>query len=142
MKKFYAVVGNPPYQEENDSNGRKPPIYHLFMDESFKVADTVELVTPGRFLFNMGQTPPQWNEKMLNDQHFKVLEYLPDASEVFPNTMIKGGIAITIRNSCKEYGAIEVFSQYSILNRILRKVNRISPINQRLNTIFCISTLI
>ena len=31
--KFDAVVGNPPYQSENNGNGNgKDPIYHLFID--------------------------------------------------------------------------------------------------------------
>lgn len=91
MKKFYAVVGNPPYQAENDSNGRQPPIYHYFMEESYKVAEKVELITPARFLFGAGQTPKDWNRKMLSDEHLTVVSYEPDCSEVFPNTLIRGG---------------------------------------------------
>ena len=96
MKKFYAVIGNPPYQETTDSDStRMPPIYHIFMDESYKVSDRVELITPARFLFNAGQTPKKWNEKMLRDKHLKVLSFEQDASTIFPNTDIKGGVAIT-----------------------------------------------
>lgn len=39
MGKFYAAIGNPPYQEESEGNQRKTPIYNYFMDESFKVCD-------------------------------------------------------------------------------------------------------
>lgn len=53
-KKFYAVIGNPPYQEESEGNQRKTPIYNFFMDESFKVAAKAELITPARFLFDAG----------------------------------------------------------------------------------------
>ena len=91
-KKFYAVVGNPPYQAEKDDNGRQPPIYNYFMDEAYKVADRVELVTPARFLFGAGQTPKDWNRKMLADEHLKVLHYEPDGSKIFPNTLIRGGL--------------------------------------------------
>lgn len=49
-KKFYAVIGNPPYQSDKDDNDRKPPIYDVFMDAAYQVGDRVELVTPGRFL--------------------------------------------------------------------------------------------
>ena len=52
--KFDFVIGNPPYQEETDSDStRKPPIYNSFMDEAFKISDKVELITPARFLFNI-----------------------------------------------------------------------------------------
>lgn len=63
-KKFYAVIGNPPYQEQTDSEStRMPPIYHEFMEQSFGVSDKVELITPARFLFNAGYTPKAWNRK-------------------------------------------------------------------------------
>ena len=90
-KKFYAVIGNPPYQGKSDSNGRKPPIYHYFMDAAFSVAERVELVTPARFLFDAGQTPKEWNRKMLSDPHFMVARYEADANAVFSNVEIKGG---------------------------------------------------
>lgn len=90
-KKFYAVIGNPPYQGKSDSNGRKPPIYHYFMDAAFSVAERVELVTPARFLFDAGQTPKEWNRKMLSDPHFMVVKYEADANAVFSNVEIKGG---------------------------------------------------
>lgn len=91
--KFDYVIGNPPYQEETigDNKNYAPPVYHFFMDEAFKVADRVELITPGRFLFNAGSTPKAWNKKMLNDEHFKVFFYEPDSSKMFPFTDIKGG---------------------------------------------------
>lgn len=66
-KKFYAVIGNPPYQSDKDDNDRKPPIYDVFMDAAYQVSDRVELVTPARFLFDAGQTPKAWNEKMLSN---------------------------------------------------------------------------
>ena len=44
-----------------------PPVYDRFMDEAYKVADVVVLITPARFLFNAGQTPKAWNQKMLED---------------------------------------------------------------------------
>lgn len=120
--KFDFVIGNPPYQEENTNNGRKPPIYHLFMDESFKLADVVELITPARFLFDAGQTPKVWNRKMLDNVHFKVLMYEPDASKIFVNTEIKGGVAITIHDVTKEYGAIHTFTSFMEMNDVIRKI--------------------
>ena len=82
--KFDFVIGNPPYQEENKNNGCQDPVYDKFMDEAFKISDCVELITPARFLFDAGQTSTKWNQKMLSDEHFKVLEYYSDSSKVFP----------------------------------------------------------
>lgn len=124
MKKklFDFVVGNPPYQESNPNNNRATPVYNLFMEAAFEVSDCVEVITPARFLFDAGQTPKAWNEKMLNDGHFKVLHYEADASKVFPSTEIKGGVAVTIKNDNKEYGKIRTFTAYEQLNGILQKV--------------------
>ena len=91
-KKFYAVIGNPPYQAEPEQGStRSLPIYDKFMSEAISTSARVELVTPARFLFNSGQTSTSWNEKMLNDRHFKVLSYEPDSSKVFSGVDIKGG---------------------------------------------------
>ena len=125
-KLFDYVIGNPPYNADFDSStGNRTysaPIYNTFLDESYKVADKVEMIHPARFLFNAGSTPKAWNEKMLHDTHFKVLSYEQDASKVFTNTDIKGGIAITYHNQKVEYGEIEVFTAYPELNSILHKV--------------------
>ena len=74
--KFDFIIGNPPYQEETESEStRMLPIYNLFMDEAYKIGSKVELITPARFLFNAGQTPKNWNQKMLSDPHLTVLLY-------------------------------------------------------------------
>lgn len=119
--KFDAVVGNPPYQEEN-GNSRKPPIYHLFYDVAFRLAPIVSLITPARFLFDAGQTPQLWNKKMLNDDHFKVQRYFPNTKDVFDSVDIKGGIVITLRNSNAFYGKLSTFTSYEKLNSIVNKV--------------------
>lgn len=122
--KFDFVIGNPPYQDETlgDNKGFAPPVYNLFMDASCAVAKKVDLIHPARFLFNAGSTPKAWNQKMLSDTHFKVLEYFPDASVVFPNTDIKGGVTISYRDEDSEYGAIEIFIPIKEMNSIFRKV--------------------
>ena len=85
--KFDYVIGNPPYQEESNGELRNyaPPIYNLFMEECYKIADIVELIHPARFLFNAGSTPKIWNLKMLEDKHFKVLLYEEDGEKIFPS---------------------------------------------------------
>jgi type II restriction enzyme len=125
--KFDYAIGNPPYQEETGGTCTSDkPIYHLFMDEAYKVADKVELITPARFLFNAGATPKAWNKQMLEDSHLKVLEHVQKSDQVFANTDIKGGVAVTYRDSAKEFGAIETFTSYSELNSILKKVEETS----------------
>lgn len=122
--KFDFVIGNPPYQESKEYT-KDLPLYHYFMDASYSIARNVLLITPARFLFNAGQTPKEWNKKMLSDPHLKVLMYEQDSSKVFPNTDIKGGVVITYRNYKDNFGAIDVFTHTPELNTILHKVNSI-----------------
>ena len=119
--KFDFVIGNPPYQITVEGTSDKP-VYNEFMDAAYQIADRVELITPARFLFNAGKTPKIWNEKMLSDTHLRVLYYEQNSGKVFANTDIKGGIAITYRDSSMSFGAIGMFSQFSELNRIRDKV--------------------
>ncbi len=123
--KFDVVIGNPPYQDTTlgDNATYAPPIYHKFMDEAYKIADKVELITPARFLFNAGATPKPWNKKILNDEHLKVLYFEQDSSKVFLNTDIKGGIVVTYRDESQSFGAIENFTQHNELATILKKVS-------------------
>ena len=122
-KLFDYVIGNPPYQEDSiGANESDTPVYHYFYQETFKIANKVELITPARFLFNAGATPKNWNETMLNDQHFKVLFYQPKSNKIFSNTDIKGGVAITYRDDMQNYGAIGAFTSFSELNSIKKKV--------------------
>lgn len=120
---FDAVVGNPPYQESKQDTS-DAPIYHYFMSESFKLAPRVTLITPGRFLFNAGKTPKKWNNAMLNDPHFKVVHYESNSLNIFSTADIKGGVAITYRDSTQNFGEIGTFSIYPELNSLLKKVKR------------------
>ena len=122
--KFDFIIGNPPYQDETigDNKGFAPPIYHKFLEGAYQIADVVELIHPARFLFNAGSTPKQWNQQMLSSKHLKVLYYDSDATNVFPNTAITGGIAITLYNAKENYIPIEIFSPYAELNSIRQKV--------------------
>lgn len=126
MKKFDFVIGNPPYNDDFENSGDNgnygKPVYNDFIDDACKIANTVEMIHPARFLFNAGGTPKAWNKKMLEDPHYKVLYYEQNSSKVFPETDIKGGIAITYHNDLKKYAPINVFTSFSELNSIMRKV--------------------
>ena len=123
--KFDFVIGNPPYQDETlgDNKGYAPPVYHLFLESAYEIGEVVEMIHPARFLFNAGSTPKQWNERMLQDPHLKVLYFEQDSSKVFSNTDIKGGVAITYHDKSENIGAIGIFTAYKELNDILKKVN-------------------
>lgn len=129
-KLFDYVIGNPPYNEDFENSGDNgnyaKPVYNYFMDATYGIADKVELIHPARFLFNAGSTPKVWNNKMLDDEHFKVLHYEANSKNVFSNTDIKGGVVISYRDSGKNYGKIKTFTAFDELNSILKKVTAIS----------------
>jgi len=122
--KFDVVVGNPPYQDISvGGSTSNDPIYNYFYDIAEKVSSKYCLISPARFLSLAGDTPKNWNKKMLEDKHLKVVYYEPKAANVFPNTDIKGGVAVVIRDSEREFGEIGMFTRFEELNTILIKVS-------------------
>ena len=65
---------------------------------------------------------------MLEDEHFSVLHYEQDASVVFPNTDIKGGIVVSYRDKTKTHEPIGVFTKFPELNSIIKKAK---PLNEQ-----------
>lgn len=127
--KFDFCVGNPPYQDfvkESQNKEFAPPVYNFFLDSAYSVAKVVEMIHPARFLYNSGSTPVFWNKKMLSDKHLKVLLYSQNSYDFFSNTDIKGGICVTYRDINKNFGAINVFSPYKELKKIVEKVQDIT----------------
>ena len=119
--KFNAVVGNPPYMLKQDATSDSP-IYHIFMGLGFELSNIATFITPGRYLFDAGKTPKEFNEKVLSDPHFKVVLYEADSTKIFANVDIMGGIAVTLRNTNAAYGKIIRFTSHNELSSILAKV--------------------
>ncbi len=119
--KFDAVVGNPPYNEETKDTSDSA-IYYVFYDLAERTSQRYCLISPARFLFNAGKTPTVWNEKMLADEHVKILFYEQVSGNVFPNTDIKGGVAVLYRDSNVKFGKIGTFTIFDKLNFIVQKV--------------------
>ncbi|MBB3158099.1 hypothetical protein FHS07_001795 [Microbacterium proteolyticum] len=124
-RKFDVVIGNPPYQEDSvGESTHNMPIYDKFMDAAYEVGIKVVLITPARFLSNAGFTPKPWNKKMLADEHITVAHFEPDSNRLFPGLSdpIKGGIAVTYRDSEQKLGPIGFFTKHPELHTVLRKV--------------------
>ncbi len=121
---FHAVVGNPPYQTSatGDNKNFASPVYHLFMENAFKLADKVSLLHPARCLFNAGATPQDFRNKILGDPHFTVKLFEPDSKKLFPYSDIKGGVAVTLRDANENFGAIETFIPFDDLKSVHQKV--------------------
>lgn len=59
---------------------------------------------------------------MLNDEHFKVVTYKADSTEIFPTVDIEGGVAIMYRDAKQNFGKIGTFKAYPELDGIAHKV--------------------
>lgn len=135
--KFDAIVGNPPYQimATGEANG-SDPIYHLFIDAACKLGEKVSFIHPARFLFNAGKTPKDWNEKMLNDEHYKVVQYWANSGDVFPTVDIKGGVAVTYWDKNRTFEKIGTFTSYPELNGIKKKAAPTEEINSLMSIMY------
>ena len=120
--KFSAVVGNPPYQVNTDTNF-SVPVYHLFFNAAKDLnPDYISLIHPARFLFNAGATPKDWNQQMLNDKHLSVPVYEADSQKVFSGVDIKGGVCITLWDKNNPSGGLGgTFVAFEELRSILGK---------------------
>lgn len=123
--KIDAIIGNPPYQVMVEGNGRAKPVYHLFIELAIQLSQRVSLITPARYLFNAGFTPTEWNNKVLNDPHFRIVSYKANSTEIFPTVDIKGGVAVMYWDSKQNFGKIGTFKAYPELDRIAIKVARL-----------------
>lgn len=123
--KFTAVVGNPPYQMNTDTNFATP-VYHLFFEAAKSLdPDYITLIHPARFLFNAGATPKEWNDQMLNDPHLSVPMYEAASQKVFSGVDIKGGVCITLWDKSNLNGGLGgAFVAHEELQSILVKVGK------------------
>ena len=103
--KFTAVVGNPPYQENDNgaradgsANASASPIYQYFVEESKNFSDIQCLVIPSRWAMGAGKGLKKFTESMLKDHHIQSFYYFMDSKDIFPNNDIKGGICYFVRN--------------------------------------------
>ena len=92
------------------------------MNIGYAVAKKACFITPAKFLFNVGKTPKEWNKKMLNDEHLTVAMCEMDCTKIFSESKFEGGVVITYRDSEVEFGKIETFTPFPLLNKIRSKV--------------------
>lgn len=110
-KLFNFVIGNPPYQKESsesisESNGQKPMtnIFQYFQEAADEITkDTSVLIYPGgRWIHQSGKGMQNFGKQQINDEKLSVVEFYPDASELFGNAAsLSDGITIVTKNHHK-----------------------------------------
>ena len=108
--KFDYVIGNPPYQDERQGTRQQHFRYIIILWMLPIKWEYGDADYPSTVFVQCRSNTKAWNEQMLNDEHLKVLYYEQDGENVFPNTDIKGGVAITYRDEKQSYGAIGTFT--------------------------------
>lgn len=102
MLKFEAVVGNPPYQED-DGGAQKSarPIYNHFVKFGKSLRPShMSLIIPTRwYAGGKGKDLDSFRNEMLNDKHIMELHDFLHPEELFPDTNNRGGICYFYRNT-------------------------------------------
>ncbi len=112
IEKFDIIVGNPPYQEMDGGNGASAkPLYHKFVEEAIKITKYLLFITPSRW-FAGGKGLDSFREMMLNRKDIKLIKHFNDASEVFNDVDIKGGVSYFLLD--KKYDGDTCFNGVNI----------------------------
>ena len=93
--KFNAIVGNPPYQLVGGSGGSNDsPIYQFFAETALKIAPNyLSLIIPARWgAAGRENLLGEFRNHMLNNPHLKKMYLYTNATDIFSNVEIKGGI--------------------------------------------------
>lgn len=131
--KFSYVIGNPPYQEESDTesttNGQKPRknIFQHFQLQADEIASESScLIYPGgRWIHQSGKGLKQFGKDLINDSRLSTVEFYPDAKEVFGSAAdLADGVTIVTKKHDKTEGG---FDYIYIQNGQKKKVHAENP---------------
>ena len=126
--KFDYVIGNPPYQEEAESestsNGQKPRknIFHYFQMQADDIAkESSVLIYPGgRWMHQSGKGLKQFGKDLINDCRLSSIEFYPDAKEVFGNAAdLADGVTIVTKKQDKDTDGFDyIYAQNGLEEKV------------------------
>lgn len=100
--KFDAVVGNPPYQDNDGSGGQGSsamPIYNHFVNSAKEINPRIiNLIMPTRW-YAGGKGLDDFRKQMLDDKHIVEIHDFLNPNIIFPTTNIRGGVCFVLWNN-------------------------------------------
>ena len=108
--KFDFCIGNPPYQEEAESqsktNNQKPRknIFHYFQIQADKIAEegSVMIYPGGRWIQQSGKGLKEFGHNQINDKTLSSVVLYADSKEVFGSAAdLADGVSIVVKNKKK-----------------------------------------
>ena len=125
--KFDSVVGNPPYQENisNDSGNASlsKQLFPDFIKTSINLKPNfLTLITPSRWFTGDAQDKSflKLREFVKKNNHFIKIVNFPEASSIFPNVLISGGVNYFLY-SPDYIGDVQFTEYYNEDNKIITK---------------------
>ncbi len=91
--KFDAIVGNPPYQEDDGgAQASAKPLYHNFVNIGRKLSKKyVSIIIPARW-YAGGKGLNSFRDSMIQSKKIRILNDFNNSKDLFSDTEIKGGV--------------------------------------------------
>lgn len=98
--KFTAIIGNPPYNERLSSSDANSSLSRQLFPDFIRLSINlrpkyVSLITPSRWFKGEAQDGsfPRLREFVRKNNHFTKIVHYPNATDIFPGIVIKGGVS-------------------------------------------------
>ena len=111
IDKFDMIIGNPPYNEEFSLSGTAKSLFDKFILKSLPITNIIIMVTPSRWFTKTSLVNLRNN--LLNNG-ISLIKHYENASEIFPNTEITGGVSYFYLN--KNYKSKNINFNGNIVN--------------------------
>lgn len=122
--RFDVIVGNPPYQMDNETGNRPMPLYNLFVQQAKALQPRyISMIIPSRWMAG-GLGLADFRAEMLGDQRIRRLVDYPDSSELFPAVKVMGGACYFLWDRDRP-GLCET--------TLVRNGQKLDPVERRLN---------
>lgn len=122
VSKFDAIVGNPPYQSEEETAGiGVPSIYHHFMSVSKTLGSYVSLIYPQRWIQGGKGISKEFRAEELSSKKYSMIHLISDSQSVFgPEIGIAGGLNYFLWHREKDsYGLTYIFDDYKEVRKTI-----------------------